>query len=112
MALIATGFLIHLFFAFRPGSEVVSGVVLSLYGSLFTPDSRLSVTISGEECNITSANDTVIECEAPALPGGVYTPEVMTETGRALVSASVEYKLGLSDVTPTTGQSILCFFYR
>lgn len=59
--------------------------------------------IGGQDCPITAQNDTHINCSAPGLPGGTYSPVATTETGYSSTSVSAEFALAIDTVDTPSG---------
>lgn len=93
-----------LYFSPSPIPTLAGGDAVIIEGTLFTTAS--AVFIGGSDCPINVQNDTQIECVLPGLPGGTYTPLVLTDTGLSTTSTEVEFDLIISSVSTSSGSGM------
>ncbi|XP_050685917.1 fibrocystin-L-like isoform X2 [Eriocheir sinensis] len=78
-----------------PASVSAGGTALTLAGSNFKQGAvDPQVLVGGEECTVTTASNTEVQCDAPELPGGTYDVVVREATYGDSNTQSLLYESG------------------
>ncbi|XP_063307204.1 fibrocystin-L-like [Pelobates fuscus] len=81
-----------------------SGALITVSGTRFGTDStQVTVTVGDTICNITSINDTQLQCNVGDHSGGTFAVNLQNTKGFARSSASFKYELTMTNVSPNSG---------